>query len=142
MQHDPASHIRAQTRETRDAGKALALPADLRPSDPAKRQEYPSSTIKLMSRIEEGKKGRVKRGRKRNFDLFIGSPNQLQTHCTALTLISFCSISSWVPLSSSHLCGIQNSAKQKVLPDTQRNKAKEASIFKLGVQTVGEGDPF
>lgn len=95
-----------------------------------------------MSR-EERKKEQQNRGEYRvgevNFDLFIASPNQLQTRWIALTLISFCSISSLVPLSSSRLFGILNFAKQKVPSDTEE-ESKKASIFKFGLQAVGEGD--
>lgn len=66
--------------------------------------------------------GGERQKRKRYFDLFMGSPNQLQTHWTALTLISFCSTSYWAPLSSSHLFGMLNLAKQKFPPSHTRIK--------------------
>lgn len=89
---------------------------------------------------EEEKKGvEDKAGeRKRNFDLFMASPNQLQTHWTALTLVTFCSTSSGVPLSSSHLSGIPNGAKQK-LPPSHSGITKERRQFLIGGCAGGNG---
>lgn len=86
------------------------------------------------------KEGRRKTERKRNFDLFIGSANQLKTHWTALTLISFCSTSSWVLLLSSHLSGIAlNLAKQKFPPSHTGIKQGKSHFQTVGIDGGGWG---
>lgn len=90
--------------------------------------------MELQSRKEGGRGEEAKNEgrRKRNSDLFIVSPNQQLTHWIAVTLISFCSTSSWAPLSSSHLFGIPNLAKQKFPPSHTRIKQWKRQFLNWG----------
>lgn len=81
-------------------------------------------------------KGEEKEG---DFDLFIASPNQLQRHWTALTLISFCSTS---PLDAFILVTSiwdteSRKTKKFLLPHSSIKQRKRQ--FQIGVLAAGVG---
>lgn len=111
------------------AGKVLALPADLRQTEPARKI---GSSRRYLHWAQQSYRAGKREEKEGDFDLFIASPNQLQTHWTALTLISFCSTSplgAFILITSIRDWSLLN---KKVPTVTHFNKAKEASVSNWG----------